>query len=419
MKKFFIIFKYEFMRQVKNKAFLVIMGIFLIVSLVGGYFVGNKLSEVDLSGGMDPGIVDGEVDENYEPDLLPLIIYVSPELKDYVAQVEAYEIFDFEYVDSVEEVSKIALEKDEVGLIVRDKNDFEKIIIGTSLLDDTSIIDNTFNDLYQTDLLLESGLTIDQINAYKQSYINVETTNLGEDGIIGYGYTYIYTMFLYMTVILFGGIVSSSVITEKTSKAMELLVTSSDATSLVAGKVFAIGLSCILLLGAVLSAFIGSTVLFSKGFPILEILNSFGGVPWDVIALSLFLFITGFFSILFLFAGFSSFASKPEDANVVITPLILIVVAVFSVNISSMSNDLLNTTLFKVLSYVPVLSPFFFFSRYVLYGLMTWEIVLGVILNLLGTYLLILFAAKIYRAGTLHYGNTVSFKRIYKSLRRK
>lgn len=419
MKKFFIIFKYEFMRQVKNKAFLVTMGIFLIVSLVGGYFVGNKLSEVDLSGGMDPGIVDGEVDENYEPDLLPLIIYVSPELKDYVAQVEAYEIFDFEYVDSVEEVSKIALEKDEVGLIVRDKNDFEKIIIGTSLLDDTSIIDNTFNDLYQTDLLLESGLTIDQINAYKQSYINVETTNLGEDGIIGYGYTYIYTMFLYMTVILFGGIVSSSVITEKTSKAMELLVTSSDATSLVAGKVFAIGLSCILLLGAVLSAFIGSTVLFSKGFPILEILNSFGGVPWDVIALSLFLFITGFFSILFLFAGFSSFASKPEDANVVITPLILIVVAVFFVNISSMSNDLLNTTLFKVLSYVPVLSPFFFFSRYVLYGLMTWEIVLGVILNLLGTYLLILFAAKIYRAGTLHYGNTVSFKRIYKSLRRK
>lgn len=419
MKKFFIIFKYEFMRQVKNKAFLVTMGIFLIVSLVGGYFVGNKLSEVDLSGGMDPGIVDGEVDENYEPDLLPLIIYVSPELKDYVAQVEAYEIFDFEYVDSVEEVSKIALEKDEVGLIVRDKNDFEKIIIGTSLLDDTSIIDNTFNDLYQTDLLLESGLTIDQINAYKQSYINVETTNLGEDGIIGYGYTYIYTMFLYMTVILFGGIVSSSVITEKTSKAMELLVTSSDATSLVAGKVFAIGLSCILLLGAVLSAFIGSTVLFSKGFPILEILNSFGGVPWDVIALSLFLFITGFFSILFLSAGFSSFASKPEDANVVITPLILIVVAVFFVNISSMSNDLLNTTLFKVLSYVPVLSPFFFFSRYVLYGLMTWEIVLGVILNLLGTYLLILFAAKIYRAGTLHYGNTVSFKRIYKSLRRK
>lgn len=419
MKKFFIIFKYEFMRQVKNKAFLVTMGIFLIVSLVGGYFVGNKLSEVDLSGGMDPGIVDGDVDENYEPDLLPLIIYVSPELKDYVAQVEAYEIFDFEYVDSVEEVSKIALEKDEVGLIVRDKNDFEKIIIGTSLLDDTSIIDNTFNDLYQTDLLLESGLTIDQINAYKQSYINVETTNLGEDGIIGYGYTYIYTMFLYMTVILFGGIVSSSVITEKTSKAMELLVTSSDATSLVAGKVFAIGLSCILLLGAVLSAFIGSTVLFSKGFPILEILNSFGGVPWDVIALSLFLFITGFFSILFLFAGFSSFASKPEDANVVITPLILIVVAVFFVNISSMSNDLLNTTLFKVLSYVPVLSPFFFFSRYVLYGLMTWEIVLGVILNLLGTYLLILFAAKIYRAGTLHYGNTVSFKRIYKSLRRK
>lgn len=419
MKKFFIIFKYEFMRQVKNKAFLVTMGIFLIVSLVGGYFVGNKLSEVDLSGGMDPGIVDGEVDENYEPDLLPLIIYVSPELKDYVAQVEAYEIFDFEYVDSVEEVSKIALEKDEVGLIVRDKNDFEKIIIGTSLLDDTSIIDNTFNDLYQTDLLLESGLTIDQINAYKQSYINVETTNLGEDGIIGYGYTYIYTMFLYMTVILFGGIVSSSVITEKTSKAMELLVTSSDATSLVAGKVFAIGLSCILLLGAVLSAFIGSTILFSKGFPILEILNSFGGVPWDVIALSLFLFITGFFSILFLFAGFSSFASKPEDANVVITPLILIVVAVFFVNISSMSNDLLNTTLFKVLSYVPVLSPFFFFSRYVLYGLMTWEIVLGVILNLLGTYLLILFAAKIYRAGTLHYGNTVSFKRIYKSLRRK
>ena len=409
MKKFWTIFSFEFQRQIKNKAFIIITAIFVVGSLVGGFFISRSLNEM-FEEGMNPD----QIVENL--DVEKLYVYTPEQFKAYISQLEALEVYDVEYV-SEDDLQQKVIDDDVIGLKVIDYGNITKVVSGTSIMSNFSQIDTILNTLYQNKLLTDAGLSNEQVMAYQQQAITIETLNVGVDGLMGYGYVYAYTMILFMTISIFGGIVSSSVITEKTSKAMEVLITSSKASSLVAGKVFAIGLSCILQLVLVITGLLTSVLLITDKLALEMIFASLGGIPLDVIALALVLFIFGFFSILFLFAGFSSFATKPEDANIVIAPLMLIIIFVYMINLSTMGTDILDTVLFKGLSYVPILSPFLMFSRYVLYGLSSLEIILGLITNILGAGLLILFAAKIYRAGTLHYGNGIKFSKIFKSIR--
>lgn len=411
MKKFWIIFKYEFSRQVKNKVFIAITAVFMVAALIGGFFISRAINDFSETGAPDISDVIQDMDSE------KVYIFTLPEYKDYIAQLEASGLYDVEYVEKEEDLEKTVIENEAIGLIVKDYQNITKIVSGTSMMSNLGQIDAVLNAFYQAKLLSDEGLSQEQIMKYQQSAISIETMNVGVDGMMGYAYVYGYTMILYMTVLIFGGIVSSSVITEKTSKAMELLITSAKASSLVAGKVFAIGLSCILQVVLVVVSLFTSLKIFTDGETLKQLLSMVGGIPTDLLLLAAVLFLFGFFSILFLFAGFSSFATKPEDANTVIAPLMIIIIIVFMVNISSMGSNLLDTSLFKVLSYVPILSPFLLFSRYALYGLSTLELVLGIIANIGGAALLILFAAKIYRAGTLHYGNSLKISKIFKSFK--
>lgn len=408
MRKFWIVFKYEFGNQIKNKTFLVISGLLLIAAIAGGFFLTGPFSKSD----------DDYVDDiDYTGEIV--YVYSDDKYLDYLKPLQESGMFEFELYTDKATLEADVIEYGTVGLIVYDYNDYEMIVSGTSIFTDNSYLEYALNNLYETKVLADSGLNSEEIANIQNSHINVEINNVGVDGVIGYGYTYVYSMLLYMAVLMFGSVVSSSVIVEKTSKAMELLITSAKPTALVAGKVIAVGISCLIQIAAVLTSFIASFTLFSRNKPIIDIFKLIGGIPWDVMLLAIFLFIVGFFSVLFLFAGFSSFASKPEDANTVVSPLIIIILVVFMINMSSATSNMLTTTLFKVLSYIPILSPFLLFSRYTLYGLSTLELSIGVISNLLGAFLLILFASKIYRSGTLYYGNKISVIKIFKSLRNK
>lgn len=411
MKKFWIVFKYEFSRQVKNKVFISITALFMVAALVGGFFISKALNDIEKDG--VPGV--SEIIEEFDSE--DVYVYAEDEYVEYISALETTGLYNIHFVEQEADLEQTVIEHEAMGLIVKDYQNITKIVSGTSMMSNFGQIDAVLNSFYQTKLLSDEGLTMEQITNYQQSSVNVETLNVGVDGMMGYAYVYAYTMLLYMTVLIFGGIISSSVITEKTSKAMELLITSAKAPSLVSGKVFAIGFSCILqMILVIVSLFISVKIFVSKEL-LSQVFALIGGIPLDLITLAFVLFLFGFFSILFLFAGFSSFATKPEDANTVIAPLMVIIIIVFMVNISSMGSNLLDTTVFKVLSYVPILSPFLMFSRYALYGLSTLELVLGLVANIGGCALLILFASKIYRAGTLHYGNSLKLTKIFKSFK--
>ncbi len=404
MKKFWIVFKYEFTNQLKNKTFLVITGLLMVAALAGGFFLTKPFSK--------------DVDLNEEISTSLLYVYSDKEYVDYISTLKNFN-YELEFYDNASDLEDAVILDSVMGLIVNDYNDYEMIVGGTSIFSDDMYFESILNDMYETKVLIDTGLNEEQISNVKNSYISLNVINVGVDGVIGYAYTYVYSMILYMAILMFGSVVSSSVIVEKTSKAMELLVTSTKSSALVAGKVIAVGISCLMQIFLIVSAFLVSIKLFASDKPISMIFDIIGGVPYDVLVFALFLFVVGFFSVLFLFAGFSSFASKPEDANTVVSPLIIVILVVFMINMSSATSTLLTTNLFKALSYIPILSPFLLFSRYTLYGLSTLELSIGVITNLFGAIALIYFAAKIYRSGTLYYGNKVNLLSMFKTLKNK
>lgn len=413
MKKFWIVFKYEFNRQVKNKIFVGITALFIVASVIGSFFIASKIDEISNAIDNPEDVVVEEVEAS------DIYVFAQGDMINFIKQLNDTKMYNVVFVDNEADLENIVIENDGTGLIVNSYTDITKIVSKTSMISDFGQIDQILNTMSQNQYLLDKGLSMEDVYGFHESRVNIEVVNVGVDGVVGYGFVYAYTMLLYMTVMLYGSVVSTSIITEKTSKAMELLITSANSTALVAGKVFAVGVSCIIQLASVIAAFVISLNVFVKSNILGELISMLGDNVVAMLALGLVLFIIGFFSILFLFAGFSSFGTKPEDANTLIMPLIVILVAVFMVNLMSIQGDILNTPVFRVLTYTPIVSPFLMFSRFALYGLSTVELIMGLIANILGGALLIWFAAKIYRAGTLHYGNSIKLLKVFKSIKSK
>lgn len=401
MKKFLIILKYEFLKQVQTKVFRVVTLVLMAVAIIASFFITKTFND------------DSEV---AKPVVEKLGVYANSEYRDYAATLEKTEFFEVEYFDSENALNLEVTDKRITGLVFNGYDDVEIIVESTSITSYPGALISVLDAMYQNKILTDKGLQPEDIMEIQKASVNVEMVNLGLDGFLGFGYTYAFTMLLYMMVVMFGNIISSSIVSEKTSKAMELLITSAKSTALVSGKVIGVGLSSILQITLVITTLLTSIKLFTVNGASNQVFDLLANVPLDIIILAVFLFIIGFFSILFLFAGFSSFATKPEDANVVVTPLIMLIVGIFFIVIFGMSSNALDTRIVKVLSFIPIFSPFLLFARYALFGLTTIELVFGVIINIIGAFVLIYLAAKIYRAGTLHYGNTIKFSKIFKSI---
>ena len=87
------------------------------------------------------------------------------------------------------------------------------------------------------------GLSAEQSQQLLSAQAQGETITTGKDQMKSYFYTFILMFALYMTILMYGQFVAQSVVTEKSSKAMELLITSAKPSSLMFGKVVGTGLA--------------------------------------------------------------------------------------------------------------------------------------------------------------------------------
>ena len=106
----------------------------------------------------------------------------------------------------------------------------------------SAIIDSALIEIFRTNAMLESGLSPEQVSQILGATVSSRTENLGKDQMQNFFYTYIMIFALYMVILLYGQMVATNVATEKSSRAMEVLVTSAKPTSMMFGKVLA---SCI------------------------------------------------------------------------------------------------------------------------------------------------------------------------------
>lgn len=268
-------------------------------------------------------------------------------------------------------------------------------------------LENAISSIYSNLQISKLGLTEEQVKSITPSFeFSIEQTE--EQKVSGN----VFAMML-MSLVLFYAIyfcayqVSSSITTEKTSKIMETLVTSTSPRTIVLGKTIGIGIVglvqvCLIVGTAIISAkmcldenLVNSVLDVSKITPYLGIVT-------------IIYFILGYFAYALLYALTGSTVSKPEDIQSSNTPVALIAVIGFYLSYFTMMNP--TSDLNVLASMLPISSPFCMPFR-IMMGLANATDVLISIAILLITILIVAkVAIKIYSNAILNYGTKMSFK---------
>ncbi|WP_026583973.1 ABC transporter permease [Bacillus sp. J33] len=229
------------------------------------------------------------------------------------------------------------------------------------------------------------------------------------------GLVYVLLFVIYFAVILYANMIAMEVATEKSSRVMEILISSVSPIKQMFAKILGIGL-----LSLTQMAFL----LLVGYYSIKQNLNSmeggffeffgFGNIPASTIAYALIFFILGYFLYATLAAFLGSLVSRIEDIQQMITPMTMMVVAGFMIAMFGLSQP--EASFVTITSYIPFFTPMLMFMRVGMLTLPVWEPILGIVILLATIAVLAVFGARVYRGGVLMYGKSNSFKDIKKAL---
>jgi ABC-2 type transport system permease protein len=269
---------------------------------------------------------------------------------------------------------------------------------------------------YQAAMLDSKGLGPSEIESVLGAVPIPAVISVGRDLTETFFLGYIMLFVMYMAILSYGQYVMTSVITEKTSKTVELLVTAVKPVYLIFGKVLGAGLAGLVQLSVLLSigAFsLGMWQNASDLFP--PIISEAFNLSFPAITLfyALIFFLLGFFSFAFLYAAFASTVNRIEDSNsVVMLPMLLFITAFF-VAMSGMTNP--TAAYIVVCSFIPLLSPMIMFMRICVTDVPVYQILAAVAVNIATLIGVGIFSAKLYRVGVLMYGMKPSLRNIWRS----
>ena len=410
MKQFGKILKFELKYFFKNKIFVGIT-IFLVLLIAIVMFFPRIM---ELTG--------GEKSSESSADLPIMIVKADdPSQADMVKEIFAASFTDYsvqianEDVDTIKE--KITSEAAECAFVMTGPTSYTYYVNNLSLYDaNTEIANTVLQQIYQMNAMINSGMTPEQAGEVMKIQITSEVESLGKDQTENFFYTYIMIFALYMVILLYGQMVATNVATEKSSRAMELLVTSANPTSMMFGKVLA---SCIAGLVQIVAIF-GSAVAFYQinksywgdNFIIKSIFN----IPPELLIYMLIFFVLGFLIYAFMFGAVGSTASRLEDINTSVMPITIIFIVAFVVVMTSMSSGDVDNTLMTVCSYIPFTSPMAMFTRIAMSTVPLYEIVISIAILIASTAGIGVLSAKIYRVGVLLYGTPPKITAILKTV---
>lgn len=412
MKQFFIIFKHELSQYFKNKMF-VITTLILILAVSGFLFaprigeIINKSKSAETSEEKKSEVLVKSDNTNLEK-LLPAIAASFPQQNVKITN------------DSVDEIKKQIKEQSvEFAFVLSSDLKSYTYLANVSALQDPNLntMDNLLKTLYSHAYLKKHGLNDTQIAEVQNPNITHTIESISEDGTKNFWYAYVMVFVLYMVIMMFGQKVAMSVVTEKTSRAMEVLITSASPVALMFGKILASSVAGIFQITAIFgSAFISYNINKSY-FETNAVINTLFNFPASLVGYLLIFFLLGFLIYSFLFGAMASTVSKIEDLSSVVMLIQIIFVAGFVISTNAMTSGDVNSELMKGLSLFPLTSPMAMFTRIAMSEVPGLEILLSVAFLILATILIGYIAAKIYRVGVLMYGTRPTLGKIIKAIR--
>ena len=263
----------------------------------------------------------------------------------------------------------------------------------------------------------------------------------------------IFSILIYIFVYSFGGMVMSAVINEKTSRVVEVMVSSVKAIDLMIGKILGIAavaltqfllwivLTLVIVVGV--NAFMGFDKLMQSPEAteqLMEMAGAQGDMMTDmvgsaanqemaavlstlsqinfplVIGAFLMFFVFGYLLYSSMFAAIGSAVDNEADTNQLVIPVTIPILAAFFIAFSAIDNP--SSPLLVWASYIPFTSPICMMMR-VVNGIPSWEMWVSLAILVVTTFVMMYISAKIYKVGILMFGKKSSFKDMWKWLKYK
>jgi len=222
--------------------------------------------------------------------------------------------------------------------------------------------------------------------------------------------------------VMYGTWVAMSVVEEKTSRVMEVVLNAASSFQLLAGKVLGVGGAALAQYLAVLGAALVALLL--QGQVAALVLGNAGGLnlptgltPGILLVFSIY-FVLGFLLYAVLFAAAGSLVSRQEDVSQVVTPMTLVSTAGYLIGLyASIGIVDANASWVVALSWVPFLSPYMMLGRLSAGEAGPVEIAGTMALMVVTIAAAVWVAARIYSAGVLMYGQRPGLRRMWKAIR--
>ena len=413
MKQFGKILAFELKNYLKNKVFIgITMAMVVLIAVVMNIPRIVEVFEKE----------DTSVSEN-RPVMLVQTNHADQ--TDTIGQAFTLSFVDYEVrstEDSLDAIqAQINAGEAECAFVIKDLTTYTYYVSNLTMYDmNTEIANEILQELYRMNAMVENGMTAEQAGQIMavQIHSEISISSQGKNQMQNYFYTYIMIMALYMVILLYGQMVATNVATEKSSRAMEVLITSARPTSMMFGKVIASCLAGLIQLVAIFGSAVVLYQLNASQWGDNPIVESIFNIPPELLGYMLVFFVLGFFIYAFLFGAIGSTASKLEDINTSVMPLTFLFIIAFMVVIFSMSSGSVDNLAIVICSYVPFTSPMAMFTRIAMSTVPWYEIVISIVI-LIGSVIGVgVLSAKIYRVGVLLYGTTPKIGSIMKAIRK-
>ncbi|MDR1803179.1 MAG: ABC transporter permease [Treponema sp.] len=421
MNQFFKVLRFSYLAQMKNKGFIastIIMAVIIMAGISIPSII-NLFQDNTNDASPSQGGVEETGDEKQNIVVVDPQHLFFPDTDDLEVMFPGY-IWSFGASTQDELTARV--ENDDIAgaLIVQDdmtatyiyKTDIN--VFGSNI---ASQIRQYMSDVHRYKLLADYN--VNETDAARFFIVPVlNEVNAGIINIVGQVQGMAFIVLLYITILTCGQMVAMSVIQEKSSRAMEILITTSRPETLIFGKVIGIGLAG--LTQIVANILIGIVFYFinQKSLMSMDMLSMFFKVPVSTFVYVFIFFIGGFFFYAMLFGSLGSLVSRMEDMSSSQLPMMLFTIAGFFIALYGQMYGFADSAFYAVCSYIPFTSPYVMLAR--VCGepnIPLWQVFLSIGILYVSTGLAGVFSAKIYRIGVLMYGKPPSVKEVFAALK--
>ena len=402
MSQIYKIVKWEFINRVKTKLFLITT--FALPFFMGGImYLPSLLMDLEPEDKSRIGLI-------YKRDIVSLINRFKNQCDKILVTQEGDPQFIFKDLDSEQEALKDILDKRIDGYLVIPNSilDTGRVKYFSQSLSNIKIYNNlrrTLNQLVIEQRMLNQKIDISIVGqlSRKIEFETYELDELGEategDELSSFLIPYLFLMILFMTVFMSGQLLLRSVMEERTSRTIEILLSSVTPNQIMRGKI--LGLGALGLVQMIFYLIVGLSIMHFKELASIDTIQ---------IPMFLIYFITGYLFYASIFAVMGTFFTSEQEAQqssglISLVAIIPMVFASYFITNPGSTFTILST-------YIPPLTPFMMIIRLGTDSVELNEIVYTTILMIVSCWFMLKLSGKIFRTAILLYGKKITLKEI-------